>query len=87
MKKILNLVSLRKKLRSIILLWLHFESSESDNCKHFLVRTKTLGFLGEKYEVSMHPLLWGKHGGGGSSIVKVPGDVPPARVYFFGLLV
>ena len=25
-------------------------------------------------------------GGGGSSIVKVPGDVPPARVYFFGLL-
>ena len=23
----------------------------------------------------------------GSSIVKVPGDVPPARVYFFGLLV
>ena len=22
-------------------------------------------------------------GGGGSSIVKVPGDVPPARVYFF----
>ena len=28
------------------------------------------------------------HGGGGSSsIVKVPGDVPPTRVYFFGLLV
>ena len=28
-----------------------------------------------------------KHGrgGGGSSIVKVPGDVPPARVYFFKL--
>ena len=25
------------------------------------------------------------HGGGGSSIVKVPGDVPPARVYFFKL--
>ena len=25
-------------------------------------------------------------GEGGSSIVKVPGDVPPARVYFFGLL-
>ena len=25
--------------------------------------------------------------GGGSSIVKIPGDVPPARVYFFGLLV
>ena len=25
--------------------------------------------------------------GGGSSIVKVPGDVPPARVYFFSLLV
>ena len=24
---------------------------------------------------------------GGSSIVKVPRDVPPARVYFFGLLV
>ena len=24
-------------------------------------------------------------GGGGSSIVKVPGDVPPARVYFFEL--
>ena len=22
------------------------------------------------------------HGGGGSSIVKVPGDVPPTRVYF-----
>ena len=28
-----------------------------------------------------------EHGGGGSSIVKVPGDVPPARVCFFGLLV
>ena len=27
------------------------------------------------------------HGGGGSTIVKVPGDVPPTRVYFFGLLV
>ena len=26
-------------------------------------------------------------GGGGSSIVKVLGDVPPARVYLFGLLV
>ena len=26
-------------------------------------------------------------GGGGSSIVKVPGDVPPTRVYFFGPLV
>ena len=26
-------------------------------------------------------------GGGSSSIVKVPGDVPPARVYFFGHLV
>ena len=25
------------------------------------------------------------HVGGGSSIVKVPGDVPPARVYFFKL--
>ena len=25
--------------------------------------------------------------GEGSSIVKVPGDVPPTRVYFFGLLV
>ena len=24
-------------------------------------------------------------GGGGSSIVKVPGDVPPGRVYFFKL--
>ena len=24
-----------------------------------------------------------RHGGGGSSIVKVPGDVPPARVCFF----
>ena len=24
-------------------------------------------------------------GGGDSSIVKVPGDVPPARVYFFKL--
>ena len=22
------------------------------------------------------------HGGGGSSIVKVPGDMPPTRVYF-----
>ena len=27
------------------------------------------------------------HWGGGSSIVKVPGDVPPTRVYFFGPLV
>ena len=28
------------------------------------------------------------HGvGGGSSIVKVPGDMPPIRVYLFGLLV
>ena len=26
-------------------------------------------------------------GEGGSSIVKVPGDVPPARVYFLALLV
>ena len=26
-------------------------------------------------------------GGGGSSIAKVPVDVPLARVYFFGLLV
>ena len=26
-------------------------------------------------------------GGRGSSIVKVPADVPPARIYFFGLLV
>ena len=25
--------------------------------------------------------------GGGSSIVKVPRDIPPTRVYFFGLLV
>ena len=25
------------------------------------------------------------HGGGGSAIVKVPGDVLPARVYFFKL--
>ena len=32
-------------------------------------------------------LIGYQHGGGGSSIVKVPGDVPPARVYFFGLLV
>ena len=24
-------------------------------------------------------------GGGGSSIVKVPGDVPPTRVYFLDL--
>ena len=30
---------------------------------------------------------WQARGGGGSSIVKVPGDVPPKRVYFFGLLV
>ena len=29
----------------------------------------------------------GPREGGGSSIVQVPGDVPPARVYFFGLLV
>ena len=27
------------------------------------------------------------HGGGGSSIVKTPGDVPSTRVYFFGPLV
>ena len=32
----------------------------------------------------MTVLPWG---GGGSSTLKVPGDVPPARVYFFGLLV
>ena len=25
---------------------------------------------------------WKCHGGGGSSIIKVPGDVPPARVCF-----
>ena len=36
-------------------------------------------------EVDLMKLL--TTGGGGSSIVKVPGDVPPARVYFFGLLV
>ena len=35
----------------------------------------------------LHEKLVYDHGGGGSSIVKVPGDVPPARVYFFGLLV
>ena len=28
-------------------------------------------------------LRWMDTGGGGSSIVKVPGDVPPARVCFF----
>ena len=40
--------------------------------------------------VTIAEIIEGKHrprGGGGSSIVKVPGDVPPARVYFFGLLV
>ena len=26
---------------------------------------------------------WSVHGGGGSSIVKIPEDVPPARVCFF----
>ena len=38
--------------------------------------------VGEKIDMFVAPT-----GGGGSSIVKVPGDVPPARVYFFGLLV
>ena len=45
---------------------------------------------------NLHPrtkeLCWRLHGGGGggrffSSIVKVPGDVPPARVYFLEPLV
>ena len=45
-----------------------------------------------KYETFVVRILTGfvldqATGGGGSSIVKVPGDVPPARVYFFGLLV
>ena len=26
-----------------------------------------------------------RRGGGGCSIVKVPGDVPPTRIYFFKL--
>ena len=30
-------------------------------------------------------LLYLLHTGGGSSIIKVPWDVPPARVYFFKL--
>ena len=34
--------------------------------------------------LSVTNIVSGMHGGG-SSIVKAPGDVPPARVYFFKL--
>ena len=45
-------------------------------------------YNGDPYRVYFRSLKGTDHGGGGgSSIVKVPGDVPPARVYFFGLLV
>ena len=37
--------------------------------------------------VNYHNRRLRSRGGGGSSIVKVPGDVPPTRVYFFGPLV
>ena len=41
--------------------------------------------------VFTHPLTQANNGfhtgGGGSSIVKIPGDMPPTRVYFFGPLV
>ena len=32
-------------------------------------------------------LVYSEHGGGSSSIVKVPGDLPHTRVYLFGPLV
>ena len=43
-----------------------------------------------KYSISSmsSTLLFGNyHGGGGSSIVKVPADVPPTSVYFLAILV
>ena len=33
------------------------------------------------------PVGFHRHGEGGSSIVRVPGDVPPVRIYFFRLLI
>ena len=41
----------------------------------------TTGKVIQKLNYAIFP----RAGGGGSSIVKVPGDVPPARVYFFKL--
>ena len=35
--------------------------------------------------VRLIAILYARHGGGGPSIVKVPWDVPPARVYSFKL--
>ena len=42
----------------------------------------SVGNLAIGHEIKLVPM-----GGGGSFIVKVPGDVPPTRVYFFGPLV
>ena len=48
-------------------------------------RKTSIGFL--KEEGKMTPIApTAIPGGGGSSIVKVPWDVPPAKEYFFGLL-
>ena len=46
--------------------------------------TRTVKRGGEEEGKGLGP---GPRTRGGSFIVKVPGDVPPARVYFFGLLV
>ena len=44
--------------------------------------TEECPFKKRRPEVSFDNVAWGG-GGGGSSIVRVPGDVPPSRVYFF----
>ena len=47
---------------------------------------KMIPFSGtSRFKIYEKPLPTGR--GGGSSIVKVHGDVPPTRVYFFGPLV
>ena len=51
-----------------------------------LSNSAVIVILGEGgYNVSPHKSITTR--GGGSSIIKVPGDAPPTRVYFFGLLV
>ena len=62
----------------------------------FACRFESYGVAGELVSRTTQPaddswleayVVMRTNGGGGSSIVKVPGDVPPTRVYFFGPLV
>ena len=58
----------------------------ADYGKHSLSRRTRLR-SSERLGAPLHCTSTTAGGGGGSSIVKVPGDVPPTRVYFFGPLV